>query len=71
MLTTKEAAIFMGLSEHTIRKYVERELLKPCKRIGTCCLFLESECSRYLKMRKPRGNPTFAKKKNSEKRRAG
>lgn len=71
MLTTREAAAYMGLSEHTIRKYVERKLLFPNQRIGTCYLFLESECNRYLKTRRPRGNPAFSPKKTHGKRRVG
>ncbi len=60
MLTTVDAAKFLNLSEHTVRKYVQRGLLKPFRRIGSACLFLESECRRYKKEKRPRGNPAFS-----------
>lgn len=61
MLTTEEAARFLKLSPHTVRKYVQRKLLIPKQTIGTAYLFLKSECSRYRKERRPRGNPKLMK----------
>ena len=60
MLTTVDAAKFLKLSPHTVRKYVQRGLLVPYRRIGTACLFLESECRRYRREKRPRGNPGFS-----------
>lgn len=60
MLTTDEAAQYLNLSPHTIRKYVQRGLLKPKQTIGTAYLFLKSECLRYKREKRPRGNPAFA-----------
>lgn len=60
MLTTDEAARFLKLSPHTVRKYVQRGLLRPKQTIGTAYLFLRSECMRYKREKRPRGNPAFA-----------
>lgn len=59
MYTTTEAADFLKLSEHTVRKYVQRGLLTPARSIGNAYIFLESELRRYRKNKRPRGNPTF------------
>ena len=60
MLTTEDAAEFLNLTTNTVRKYVQKGKLRPFKRIGRACLFLKSECVRYKRERKPRGNPTFS-----------
>lgn len=59
MLTTEEAAELLKLAPATVRQYVRRGLLKPRRRIGQAFLFLKSECDRYAKQKKPRGNPNF------------
>ena len=61
--TSREAAKYMGLSENTVQQYVKRGLMKPSKRIGLYMLFSKAECDRYLRERRPRGNPG---KKNSK-----
>lgn len=63
VLDSNEAAEFLSLSVHTIHKHVQRGKLRPVRRVGTACLFLESELRRYKRERKPRGNPAFVKKK--------
>lgn len=60
MFTTPDAAKFLKLSEHTVRKYVQRGLLTPSRSIGNAYIFLESELRRYKKNKRPRGNPTFS-----------
>jgi len=60
MYTTTEAAAYLKLSEHTVRKYVERGLI-VAKKIGHLNLVTKSECDRYKRERKPRGNPNMVK----------
>lgn len=68
MLTTEQAAAFMKLSPSTIRQYVTRGLMTVGDQIGGAFLFSESECRRYLRERRPRGNPTFQKKRKSRRK---
>lgn len=60
MLTTTEAAKRMGLSSHTVLKYLERGLING-KRIGPIWLITATECDRYKRERRPRGNPNLQK----------
>jgi excisionase family DNA binding protein len=52
---TAEAAAYLGLSTHTIRKYVQRELLKPLFVVGQNYVFAKEELDRYKKERRPVG----------------
>lgn len=60
VLTTTEAAKRMGLSEHTVRAYIVRGLLKA-KKLGPIWLLTASECDRYKNEKRPRGNPNLLK----------
>lgn len=59
MMTTTEAAAYLGLSDVTVRIYVQRGLLRA-KKIGPINLLTKSECDRYKKEKRPRGNPNLA-----------
>lgn len=54
---SNEAAIYLGLSRHTLRKYVRRKLIRPCKTVGRAYLFASEELDRYRKDRRPVGKP--------------
>lgn len=63
MLTTDEAAAMMKLSPHTVRRYVLLGLMHVERQIGRSYLFRESECRRYLRERRPPGNPNLQKRR--------
>jgi excisionase family DNA binding protein len=60
VLTVAEAAKRMELSEHTVRAYIERGLIKA-RKLGQMWLITAAECDRYLRERRPRGNPNLVK----------
>lgn len=60
VLTTTEAAARMRLSKHTVVAYIERGLIKA-KKLGPLWLITAAECDRYLRERRPRGNPNLIK----------
>lgn len=60
VLTTVEAAKRMGLSENTIRAYIERGLIKA-KKLGPIWLVTAAECDRYTREKRPRGNPNLSR----------
>jgi excisionase family DNA binding protein len=60
VFTTTEASTYLGLSEHTVRKYIERGLIKA-KKVGTLNLVTKTECDRYRREKRPRGNPNLSK----------
>jgi excisionase family DNA binding protein len=51
------AAAYLGLSRHTIRKYVQRGLIRASGSVGRAYVFDRSELDRYLRDRKPVGPP--------------
>lgn len=61
-MTTADVAKYLKLSEHTVRKYVARNLLTPFRKLGPCNLFTKEECDRYKRERRPRGHPVSLKK---------
>lgn len=63
MLTTTDAAEALGVKPDTVRKYVERDQLKPDRMIGNTHIFLEAEIKRFSRVRRRRGNPGFSRKK--------
>lgn len=52
------AAEYLGLSPHTIRKYVQRGLINPFQAFGHIYVFDKKELDRYQKERRPQGRPT-------------
>lgn len=54
--TVAETAEYLGYSEHTVRKYIARELLSAGK-FGTSVVIKKSECDRFRKEKRGRGRP--------------
>lgn len=54
---TPEAAKFLKVAEDTVRKYIQRGLIKPLTTAGHAYLIEESELRRYNRERRGRGNP--------------
>jgi DNA-binding transcriptional MerR regulator len=61
MLTTNEVAEGLGVKPDTVRKYVQRKLIKPDRMIGNAHIFLESEFKRFSRTRRKAGNPAFSR----------
>lgn len=61
MLTTNDVAENLGVEPDTVRKYVQRKLIKPNRMIGNTHIFLESEVKRFSRARRKRGNPSFSR----------
>jgi predicted site-specific integrase-resolvase len=57
MLTIKEAAEYLCYSEHTIRTYLQRGLLKKAGKFGMSAVILKSECDRFSKEKRAPGRP--------------
>lgn len=56
VLTTKEAADYLGFAEDTIRRYIYRGLIKA-KKHGPVYFVTKTECDRYKRARKEPGRP--------------
>ena len=59
-MTTSEAAEYLGFATDTVRKYIQRGLIKS-KKTGPIHLVTKVECDRFRRTIRPRGNPNFAK----------
>ena len=55
-LTTTEAAARLGLSHETVRRYINRGLLRGYKR-GRDWFILQSELERFMRTRRRPGRP--------------
>ena len=62
LYTVQEAPEKLNLSIHSVRKYIERERIKPSHRAGTVHLMTEADLAKFEKTRKGPGNPSFKKK---------
>lgn len=60
VMTTSQAAKYLKLAEDTVRQYIRRNIIRATK-AGPIYLVTKSECERYKRERRPRGNPTFSK----------
>lgn len=69
ILSVPEAAVALGLSVHTVRKYVQRKLLNPIATVGGVHLITLDECERYNREKSPPGNPTFVRKPHNGRKR--
>lgn len=72
IFSVPEAAKELGLSVHSVRKYIQRGLIKPIATVGGVHLLTADECARYNREKNPPGNPGFVRKnlpKRSAKRR--
>jgi excisionase family DNA binding protein len=63
LLTTAEAAKSIGVAQDTVRKYIQRKLIKPFGTIGSAYLMTAGEVERYKNEKRPRGNPLLQKKR--------
>lgn len=61
IFTTVEAANYLGFEEATVRQYLKRNLMHG-KKHGPVWLVTKSECDRYLRERRPRGNPLLLRR---------
>lgn len=61
-MSVVEAAKKLRLSVHTVRKYIQRGLLKPIATVGGVHLLTEDECVRYNLEKRSPGNPGFVRK---------
>ena len=57
--TTEQAADHLQIKADTLRRYANRQLIKPGKRIGNYLLFSDREVKRFAKERRSPGNPNF------------
>lgn len=55
-LTPREAAAVLGFAEDTIRRYINRKLIRAVKH-GNTWAVAESECRRYKREKSSRGRP--------------
>lgn len=62
IFTSAEAAEYLGLQTDTVRKLVQRDLLKFCGQIGKSYIFERSELDRYNREKLPPGNPELQPK---------
>lgn len=67
IFTSAEAAVYLGLQTDTVRKLVQRELLKFRSQIGKSYIFEKSELDRYNREKMPPGNPEFQPKRKRRK----
>lgn len=56
LLTTTEAAEYLGFAEDTVRRYVYRGLLHA-EKFGNTLIIRRSECDRYNKTKRSPGRP--------------
>lgn len=68
ILSVVEAAARLDLSPHSIRKYIQKGLIKPIATVGGVHLLTQDECDRYSREKRPRGNPNFSPKKPRKRR---
>jgi excisionase family DNA binding protein len=54
-LTAAEVAVILKLKPDTVRKHVQRGLLRPSRKVGQAYLFTSSEVRRFQKDRKKPG----------------
>jgi excisionase family DNA binding protein len=59
-MTTTQAAKYLKLAPNTVFVYVQRGILKA-RKVGPINLISRTECDRYLRERRPRGNPNLHK----------
>ncbi len=57
VMSTREAAKYLGLAENTVRLYLYRGLMKATK-IGPVWCVTRSECDRYNREKRDPGRPS-------------
>jgi len=56
VMSTREAAEYLGLAENTVRQYINRGIMKAV-RIGPVWCVMRSECDRYDREKREPGRP--------------
>lgn len=56
MLTTRQAAEYLGFAEDTVRRYIKRGIIRATK-TGPIWLVDKRECDRYRRNKNSRGRP--------------
>lgn len=59
VMSTREAADYLGLAEDTVRQYINRGIIEA-EKIGPVWCVRESECDRYDRERLQPGRPKSA-----------
>jgi excisionase family DNA binding protein len=59
VMSTREAADYLGLAENTVRQYIHRGIISATK-IGPVWCVTESECDRYEREKREPGRPISA-----------
>ena len=56
VMSTREAADYLGLAENTVRQYINRKIM-AATRIGPVWCVTRSECDRYNREKREPGRP--------------
>ena len=59
VMSTREAAEYLGLAEDTVRQYINRGIITATK-LGPVWCVRQSECDRYERDRREPGRPISA-----------
>jgi len=54
---SQAAAVYLTLSPHSVRKYVQRGILRPLRSIGRAYIFSREELDRFRNSRRSAGRP--------------
>jgi excisionase family DNA binding protein len=57
VMSTREAADYLGLAENTVRQYLNRGIMQAVK-IGPVWCVMRSECDRYDREKREPGRPS-------------
>lgn len=56
VMSTREAAEYLGMAENTVRQYLNRGIMRAVK-IGPVWCVMRSECDRYDREKRAAGRP--------------
>jgi excisionase family DNA binding protein len=59
VMSTREAAEYLGMAENTVRQYLNRGVMTAVK-IGPVWCVMRSECDRYRREKRDPGRPKTA-----------
>ena len=57
LMTTREAAAYLGLSTDTVAQYVHRGIIAVAEKIGNMRMISQVELDRYRREKRPVGRP--------------
>lgn len=61
VISTAEAATLLGVKQDTVRKWIQRGLIKPAATVGQSYLLSEKVCRAFKRKKRPHGNPAFSR----------